>query len=234
VVRFLIAAALGLHPGAAPVDVHSGPPLRLPVVAATLGPNDPHDFDLSQLIPREARLRQLWYVHGGAKPDQLLVEWIRTSTVSLYGQDLPRNVRWGLTLWTQTPFRPNNFQSPWKGVALPLIKWPPGAPSLQIRFADVTGDRHPDVLYQQWPGTNHGCGPHQIVATLGGGQVWRVFNAAPLCETEMYGLHGLLALDLPLWGPRDSVCCWSRVQKARLRWTGTRWIVVSARVRRVR
>ena len=232
-VRFLIAAALGLHPGSVPIDVRSGPPLPLRVVAATRGPNDPHDFDLSQLVPPGTRLRQLWYLHGGRKPDQVLVEWIRTSRISLYWQDLPSNVRWGLTLWTQTP-RKFDFQAPWRGTALPLIKWPPGAPGLQVRLADVTGDGHPDVLYEQWPGTNHGCGPHQVAATLGGGQVWRVFNAAPMCETNMYGVRGLLALDVPLWGTRDSVCCWSRVQKVRLRWTGRRWLVASARVLRVR
>jgi hypothetical protein len=233
VVHFLIAAALGLHPGNARVDLQSGPPLRLPVVATTLGPNDPHDFDLSQLIPRGARLRQLWYLHGGRKPDQVLVEWIRTRKASLYRQDLPENVRWGLTLWTQTP-REFDFQAPWQGVSLPLIKWPPGAPDLQVHFADVTGDQHPDVLYEQWPGTNHRCGPHQIVATLGGGQAWRIFNAAPMCETNMYGARGLLGLDLPLWGPHDSICCWSKEQNVRMRWTGRRWVVLSARVLRVR
>jgi hypothetical protein len=229
VVHVLIAAALAL-----PVGVQAGPPLRLHPVARTLGPNDPHDFDLSQLIPRRSRLRQVWYLHGGREPDQVLVEWIQTPKVSLYGDELPSSVRWGLTLWTQAPLRANDFQAPWRGTPLPLIKWPPGAPGLQVRFADVTGDGHPDVLYEQWPGTNHGCGPHQIVATLGGGQVWRVFNASPMCETSMYGVRGLLGVDLPLWGPHDSMCCWSRVQKVRMRWTGRRYALVSARVVRVR
>jgi hypothetical protein len=55
-----------------------------------------------------------------------------------------------------------------------------------------------------------------------------------MCETNMYAARGLLGLELPLWGPHDSVCCWSRVQKVRMRWAGRRWTVVSARVLRVR
>lgn len=206
--------------------VWSAPPLRLAFVATTLGPNDPHDFDFSLLIPRGTRLRQLWFVHGGRKADQVLVEWVRSRIVSLYEEDFPRDVRWGLTLWTQTPLKVHDFQAPWKGVAIPLQRWPPGAPDLRVAFADVTGDRHPDVLVEQYPGTNHGCGPHQVVATLAGGRTWRTFLSR-MCETTLRGSHGLLALDLPYYLPGDSVCCWSKVEKLRLRWTGKRYEPVS-------
>src|SRR6266550_1981446 len=97
-------------------------PERLATVAATLGPNDPHDFDLSQLIPTGSRLRQIWFIHGGHAPDQALVEWIRSKNVSLYGGEFCDGVRWGLTLWTQTPPRPADYRAPWKGVAIPILR----------------------------------------------------------------------------------------------------------------
>src|SRR5436190_6435765 len=114
------------------------PPSRLTVVARTRGPNDPHDFDLSMLIPHGARLRQLWYIHGGRQPDQVLVEWIRHVAPALYGDSLPDRVAWGLTLWTQSPRAPDNYQAPWIGVAVPLVHVPPGAPFLRVALADVT------------------------------------------------------------------------------------------------
>jgi hypothetical protein len=202
------------------------PPARLPVVASTRGPNDPHDFDLLLLIPHGTRLRQVWFIHGGRKPDQVLVEWVRSRIASLYSMDFPENVPWGLTLWTQTPHKPNEFQAPWKGVAIPLLKSPPGAPEIRVAFADVTSDRHPDVLVEQYPGTNHGCGPHQVVATLSRGKTWRIFRSS-LCESTLRGSKGLLALDMPYYLPGDSVCCWSKVEKLRLRWSGKRYVTVS-------
>src|SRR5439155_6860954 len=99
------------------LKIRPGRPVRLPVTATTRGPNDPHDFDLSLLIPDRGRLRQVWFVHGGRLPDQMLVEWVRSRTASVYGQAFPDSVRWGLTLWTQTPRRPADFQADWKGVA---------------------------------------------------------------------------------------------------------------------
>jgi hypothetical protein len=57
--------------------------------------------------------------------DQVLVEWVRSKSVSLYGGDFSDSVRWGLTLWTQTPFTPADCQAPWKGVAIPLLRLAP-------------------------------------------------------------------------------------------------------------
>jgi hypothetical protein len=211
------------------LTVRSAAPIRLPVIVTTRGPNDPHDFDLSLLIPHGARLRQVWFIHGGRQPDQVLVEWIRSRTVSLYGYEFSDTVRWGLILWTQTPPRPANYQAPWKGVAIPLLKLAPGAPNMRVGLADVTSDGHPDVLVEQYPHTNHGCGPHQVVATLTKGITWRIFRAS-LCETTLHGIRGLLALDLPYYVNGDSVCCWSKVGKLRLHWNGHRYIRVSDRI----
>jgi hypothetical protein len=38
------------------------------------------------------------------------------------------------------------------------------------------------------------------------------------------GSRGLLALDLPYYVDGDSVCCWSKVEKVRLRWNGHRFV----------
>lgn len=129
-VALAVLALLGTSLARPPFHLTS--PSRLPVVETTRGPNDPHDFDLSLLIPRGTRLRQLWYIHGGRQPDQILVEWIRSPHVSMYDHVFPDSVRWGLTLWTQEPRRGADFQAPWKGVALPLLKTAPGAPDLRV------------------------------------------------------------------------------------------------------
>jgi hypothetical protein len=211
------------------LTIRPGAPVRLRIIATTRGPNDPHDFDLSLLVPRRTRMRQVWFIHGGRQPDQVLVEWVRTNTVSLYGQSFPENVPWGLTLWTQSPRRPADFQAPWHGIAIPHLTLAPGAPNLRVALADVTSDGHPDVLVEQYPHTNHGCGPHRVVATLLHGTTWRIFRAW-LCETTLRGAGGLLALDLPYYARRDSVCCWSKVEKLRLRWAGNRYVTASDRI----
>jgi hypothetical protein len=198
-------------------------------VSTVRGPNDPHDFDLSMLIPRHTRLRQVWFIHGGRKPDQMLVEWLHSTTFSLYGSRLADSVRWGLTLWTQTPLRRADFQAPWKGVAVPLLRLAPGSPNLRVATADVTGDRHPDVLVEQYPHTNHGCGPHEVVATLAHGKTWRIFDTW-LCETDLAAAHGLLKLDMPYYLPGDSVCCPSKTERLRLRWNGVRYVTASLRI----
>jgi hypothetical protein len=215
-----------------PLTVKSAPARRLPVTATAIGPNDAHDFDLALLVPRGARLRQLWYLHGRRAGSQVLVEWIRSKRSSVYADDFAQDVPWGLTLWTQTPRRVD-YESPWKGVALPLVRYPPGAPGLRVGFADVTSDGQPDVLLEQDPGTNHGCGPHTVVATLAHRRVWRLFRSW-LCETTLHGDHGLLALDLPYYVGRDSVCCWSKVERRRLRWNGRRYVIASDRIVSVR
>src|SRR5207237_9816259 len=112
VVLALVAIALLFGASGASGDVlkrprvRSAAPVQLRVVARVRGPNDPHDFDLSLLVPRRARLRQVWFLHGGRQPDQVLVEWVRSTRVSLYGGAFPDTVAWGLTLWTQSPSTP--------------------------------------------------------------------------------------------------------------------------------
>ena len=112
---------------------------------------------------------------------------------------------------------------------MPLIRVAPASSTLRVAVGDVTNDRHPDVLVEQYPHTNHGCGPHEVVATLRNGRTVRAFRDATLCETTLYGVDGLLALDLPVYDRNDGVCCWSKVRKLRLRWQRDHYVVASDR-----
>lgn len=232
----MLAAACGaseVRDAGRPPPIRSAPPMRLETAFAARGPTTPRDFDLGLLVPGGARVRRVWFLHGGRVRDQVLVEWVRSRRASLYAQDFPERVRWGLTLWTQTPPSTPNFWAPWTGVAIPLARVPPGAPYTGVALADVTSDGHPDVLLEQYPHTNHGCGPHVVIATLRNRGTWRLFQSW-LCETTLRGERGLLALDLPRYGPGDGVCCWSKELALRLRWNGRRYVTVSARLVRVR
>jgi hypothetical protein len=201
------AAVAGCGANAPPASTpfRLAPPRELTPMFAAVGPTDPHDLDLGQLIPRHTRLRQVWFLRGGRSDEQVLVEWV-AGKPSLYG-DYPDNVRWGLTLWSHAR-KTNGFATKWRGVAVPLIRVAPASSTLRVAVGDVTNDRHPDVLVEQYPHTNHGCGPHEVVATLRNGRTVRAFRDATLCETTLYGVDGLLALDLPVYDRNDGVCCW--------------------------
>lgn len=231
---FVVAAVGGIAvtawPAAAsrkPLVLHIAPPVRLPIIRTVRGPARPHDFDLSMLLPRHTRLRQVWFLDGSSRRDRILVEWIRAGHASLRGTFRP-SVQWGLTLWTEAPRR-RAYLVPWRAVAIPVVRFPPAPTSLRVAFADVTGDGRPDVLVEQYPGTNHGCGPHEAVAMLAHRSTWRTFRSN-LCETTLHGDHGLLALDMPYYLPGDSVCCARMVEHLRLRWNGRRYTTAALRI----
>jgi hypothetical protein len=154
----------------------------------------------------------------GAQPDRLALRrgFLRRASVGLDPVDADA------VYASQLP-------SPWKGVSIPLLRLAPGAPNMRVALGDVTSDGHPDVLVEQYPHTNHGCGPHEVVATLAHGRSWRIFRAN-LCETTLRGSRGLLALDLPYYVDGDSVCCWSKIEKVRLRWNGRRFVKAYDRI----
>jgi hypothetical protein len=228
-VAFLVAQQSAGRMGAhEPVRLTA--PSKLPVTTRTRAPNtNPHEFDLSMLVPQRARVRQVWFIHGGSRPEQILVEWIRNASPAIFAQDIPDSIPWGLTLWTPSRRKDADDQVRWIGVALPLLKVSPAVENLRVVTADVTGDGHPDVLVEQYPHTNHGCGPHEVVATMPDRTSWRIFHTS-LCETTLRGVRGLLALDLPDYRNGDSVCCPSRIDKVRFRWTGSRYVVATDRV----
>jgi hypothetical protein len=225
-----VATAVLAWPAAArqpkPLDIRGGPPLQLQVVRTVAGDVYPHDLNLEQLIPARTHVMQVWFIAGGGKPKQVLVEWEQNAPVSEYGA---YSGRWGLKLWTlRTPRGP---RPPfWRAVNIPVFRGSgPGAPYTDVSIGDATGDGHPDVLVQQehW---NQGCGPHEVVATLSNGQVWRVFNHGGLCNTIFAADHGLLKLDIPYFTDHEPVCCPNKHEDLRLRWNGTRYVTESVHI----
>jgi hypothetical protein len=226
-----VAIAVAAWPAAAkqlkPLVIHTAPPLQLHVVRTTFGTDDPHFFSLSRLVPRGSRVEQVWYVPSRKLHRQVLVEWTERHRHFPYGHMSPRPFRWGLKLWTETS------ATRWHAVNIPIIRWaPPDPVDIRITFADVTGDGRPDLLFEQDPMTNHGCGPHQIFATSARGVTTRVFSSY-LCETILHGDHGLLALDLPYGVGMDAVCCPSFEEHLRLRWSGNRYVTDSVHFQRL-
>ena len=223
-----IAIAVSAWPAAAkqrkPLVIHTAPPLHLPVVRRLRGDDDPHAFDLSRLVPRRSRVEQVWFAPSRKLHRQLLVEWTERHKHFRRGHMYPEPFRWGLVLWTETS------AVRWQAVNIPIVRWgPPASNMLRIAFADVTGDARPDLLFEQDPITNHGCGPHQIFATSAGGAVTRVFSSY-LCETILRGDRGLLALDMPYYLRNNAMCCPSLFEHLRLRWNGRRYVRTSLRI----
>ena len=224
-----IAIAITAWPATAkqrkPLAIHTAPPLHLPVVRTLRGVYDPHYFDLSQLVPRGSRASEVWYAPAGGHRPRVLVEWTERDKHFRHDHQLPEPFPWGLTLWSFTGSR-------WQAVELPVVRWaPPDGNDVRIAFADVTGDGRPDLLFEQDPMTNHGCGPHRIFSTSRGGVTTRVFSSY-LCETTLAGDHGLLALDMPYYLRNNAMCCPSFIEHLRLRWDGERFVRASVHIDR--
>lgn len=235
----IVAVAVTAWPAGAkarqPLTLHIAPPLRLPVVRTFRDYTyDVHDLDLSRLIPSKARLSRVWYVQRKDFLDTILVEWTEPNRHFTHGRLTPRPFRWGLRLWTATPkygsARHLYDGSRWRAVNIPIVRWaPPASNMVYISFADVTADGRPDLLFEQDPMTNHGCGPHQIFATSPSGVTTRVFSSY-LCETPLRGAGGLLALDMPYYLRNDAMCCPAMYEHLRLRWDGRRYIRDAVRI----
>src|SRR5262249_29381844 len=144
-----------------------------------------------------------------------------------HGHMSPRPFRWGLMLWS---FTGAGITARWQAVEIPVIQWaPPDPQMLQIGFADVTGDGRADLLFEQDPITNHGCGPHRVFSTSPRGVTTLVFSSY-LCETPLRSDRGLLTLDMPDYIRGDAMCCASFREKLRLRWDGRRFVQDSVHV----
>jgi hypothetical protein len=204
---------------------------------------DVHDLDLSRLIPARAQVNRVWYVQRKDFRDAILIEWTDPTKRFAHGLGKlgPRPFRWGLRLWTSTPTygpapagRPRRLYdgSRWRAVDIPVVKrmGTAGPNMSRIAFADVTSDGVPDLLFEQAPGTNHGCGPHQIFATSRSGVTTRTFSSY-MCETMLQSDHGLLALDMPYYIRNDAMCCPSFRESLLLRWNGSRYVTASLRIR---
>jgi hypothetical protein len=204
-----------------PIVIRSDQAQRLPVVRTFETPFHVHDFDLSQLIPRGSRVERVWYPTAKKNHEQVLVEWIDPHRYYPVGKN-GRTPSWGLRLWSETGRR-------YQAVDLPIQRADGNSGEIRVALADVTGDGRPDVLFEQYPGTNHACGPHQVFTTSPRGVTTRAFSHY-LCETGLFGDHGLLALNMPYYVHNDSMCCASFRENLRLRWDGRRFVQDSVRV----
>src|SRR5207248_2484318 len=137
--------------------------------------------------------------------------WVAQRRAAEYVDDFQRNVPWGLAIWIRVGSR-NNGQALWRGATVPTLRWPPGVPDLDVAFGDVTEDGHPDLLLAQYPGTNHACGPRQVIAAVPGDQQWRVFGATGMCESWITAAHGLLKVAEPIYRKGSGVCCPSKTK----------------------
>jgi hypothetical protein len=226
VALLIIGAAVGIAvyawPASAnlpkPFVVHTAPPRKMAVVRTLPGDYQAHDFDLSQLIPRGSRVNRVWYPPATRYHQRVLVQWTDPHRYVLWGK-FEREPRWGMTLWSFTGSR-------WRAVNIPVVQI---SPTIRVAFADVTGDKRADLLFEEAPGTNHGCGPHEIFSTSPDGVTTRVFSS-DMCETMLHGDHGLLALDMPYYVHNDAMCCSSFRENLRLRWDGRRYVEDSAHV----
>jgi hypothetical protein len=201
-----------------PFVVHTAPPWQLPVVSTLSGDYQAHDFDLSQLVPRGSRIDRVWYAPARRYHQQVLVQWTDPHRHARWGK-LTREPRWGMTLWSFTGSR-------WRAVNIPVVQV---SPTIRVAFADVTGDKRADLLFEEAPGTNHGCGPHEIFATSPPGVTTRVFSSY-MCETTLRGEDGLLALDMPYYLRNDAMCCATFRENLRLRWDGHRFVQDSVHI----
>jgi hypothetical protein len=224
----IAAAAVGIAvyawPAAAkmpkPRAIDTGPPRQLPIAGALRGDSDAHDLDLSQLAPPGSRINGVWYAPAKGGHQRVLVRWTYRHRYALWGKFV-REPRWGMTLWSFTGSR-------WQAARIPVVQ---GPADIRVVFADVTGDRRADLLFEQAPGTNHGCGPHEIFATSPHGVTTQAFSSY-MCETTLRADHGLLALDLPYYVHNDSMCCWSYTEHLRLRWDGRKFVRESVRMQK--
>lgn len=232
-------AAVAAEPSKEPTPVDARPPSPPDFRQRSIFGGDPvllharfaaaddseHAVDLSAFIPASARVRQVWRPASRRAPAQVLVEWV-DATKAL---DASSSARWGLTLAVQLPRKHNEYAGRWRGSAVPVLDYPPQSHSLNIGFVDVTGDGIEDLIVRQYPGTNHLCGPHQVITALPTGRALRVY-AANVCETELDGGRGLLRITAPQPRRGDSVCCASAQRHIERRWTGQKYVTVRDQV----
>jgi hypothetical protein len=193
---------------------------------------DAHDVDLADVVPRDGAVDGVWFVPAGTTVPQLAVAWHR-------GRGEAR--LWNLTLWT--PEKARNPGTRWRPQRLitrspiPILDWEGNA---GVRLADVTGDRHDDLLVALGiPGSNHvatlvsvfsGAPPYHRIYGFGYQEVDKRGRQAfgrLISETEWGARDGLLWFKEPRGG--RSVCCPDYFLRYELRWNGHGWDRVSER-----
>jgi hypothetical protein len=213
---------------------HVRAPLRLRHIE---GPPDPHDLDLSDLVPTEGRIDHVWYVPAGSAKPEVVVGWHHQRGRRIAGLNTTRYV---LTLWSPVRIRPGSAR--WTPRALiPVSPFPFSGRS--VRLSDVTGDGHDDLLVTiVCADCNHGAAVVSVFANIGrigrriygrGSFDWgkgashATLYGRTIAETWWGAQRGLLWFDEPRGG--ISVCCPAYRLQTFLRWSGHGWTTATRR-----
>lgn len=230
-----IAALLVL---AAPADGFVSHQVRAPTLRPFVGPPEPADINLSDLVPNAGRLDYVWYVPAGRTVPQVAVAWQFHSSERVLGWNDQR--RYVLTLWT--PEHVTAGSATWLPHTL-IRSSPYSLVGRSIRLADVTADGHDDLLVTVMCGDcNHATAVVSVYATLGH-FVRRIYGGAGvlsvakgrgpdalvrgrlISETAWGARNGLVWFDQP-WGG-TSVCCAPFRMQTFLHWSAHGWRTVT-------
>jgi hypothetical protein len=201
-----------------------------------LGSPDPRELELGDLVPRGSRITHVWFVPGGSTVPEVVVAW------SYHGRHVasaPSDERYALTVWH--PKRMSPGEARWRPKT--LFRGSPFALSWRsVRTADVTGDRHRDLLITvECDGCNHAVAAVSVYADAREG-IRRIYGVGFLdgtkeehvgvrgrviAETAWGAWHGLVWFDEPRGG--ESVCCPDYRLQTFLKWNRGRWQTVKTR-----
>jgi hypothetical protein len=222
------------HKAATRTAAHVSKPLRLRRLD---GPTDPHDLDLSDLVPAAGRIDHVWYVRAGSTKPAVVVGWHHQRGRRIAGFNTTRYV---LTIWS--PVRIRLGSARWTPrVLIPASPFPFSGRS--VRLSDVTGDGHDDLLVTiVCADCNHLASVVSVFASIGP-SVRRIYGRGlfdwgkgashatllgrTITETWWGAQNGQLWFDEP--GGGTSVCCPTYRLQTFLRWTGHGWATVMRR-----
>jgi hypothetical protein len=194
------------------------------------GPQDPHELDLADLVPRAGRIDHVWYVPAGRTVPEVVVGW------SYRGRHVATTLsdtRYALTVWHPDHVTPGSAR--WNPhTLLGGSPFPFGGTS--VRTADVTGDGHRDLLVTiLCNGCNHAVAAASIYADENG-TVRQIYghgfldgskgehvgvHGRVITETAWGAWHGLVWFDEPRGG--TAVCCPDFRVQTFLRWRKGHW-----------
>jgi hypothetical protein len=126
----------------------------------------------------------------------------------------------GLVVWNEYPDAPR-----WRAVFGFRDKPSAGVLGVQAQTGDATGDGLAEVLTFESTGGSGSCGTYRVIAPSNGSQIFdeTVCDTVIEIATHPAGLQETAAV----FGPGDAHCCPSAQKVTRLRYTGSRWKVVS-------
>jgi hypothetical protein len=164
----------------------------------------------------ESKLRRI--APGGGIPAQLLVTEYRPDPRIANDNDIA--AKW-VSILQRSP-------SGWRTVYERGFDW---AGFLGVSTGDLTGDRHADVLVASEEGSA-GCGPHVAIAIVRG-RAREIFRRYA-CESYLLIRAGRLEVHEPVGPcpePHSGVHCFGGRRSIVMRWSGTRLVRESTRVK---